>query len=146
MNVRNLFLLTPLAFAFSGCGEVTSAKYMDRNDANNRGAIGESKWLPAWLPEDAVGIQEAHDVDTNESWLVFRPNSGYLKLPENCRQAHNFDESNERLIRRFPKFAQDAWARSSRRSGDFFLCPEGSAQRWVMHDKELNLVYSRVKF
>lgn len=146
MNIRNLFLLTTLVVALSGCGEVTSTEYADRNDADVREAIGESKWLPTWLPEDAVNIRETHDIDTNESWLVFRPNSGHLNLPMNCKQIVIPENSDKHMMQRFPPFAQDAWSRASGRVGDFFLCPEGNAERWVMHDKELNLVYSRVKF
>lgn len=54
--------------------------------------------------------------------------------------------SGERVMRRFPRFAREAWSRASEYTGDFYWCPEEGADRWVMHDEELNLVYSRLKF
>ncbi len=49
-------------------------------------------------------------------------------------------------MRRFPKFARSAWSRASGYTGEFRLCPEGGADRWIIHDEELRLVYSSVKF
>lgn len=144
--ILNLSLAMALAFAVSGCVEIASAEYAGRNQASARGAIGDSKWLPVWLPEDAVDIREAHDVDTNESWLVFRPSSGVLALPENCQRTSKPEMTEARVMLRFPQFARDAWSRASDHAGEFYLCPEGGTGRWVMHDEELNLVYSKVKF
>ncbi|MDR6672919.1 hypothetical protein [Xanthomonas sp. 1678] len=146
MNIRKILLLTFLVAMVSGCFEVSSVEYIDRHDAESRKAIGESKWLPTWLPEDAVNIRETHDVDTNESWLVFNPRSGSLALPVTCKPISVPEKSSEYMMRRFPRFAQDAWSRASGRVGIFYLCPEIGGERWVMYDKELNLVYSRAKF
>ncbi|MNV43317.1 hypothetical protein D3C71_1350270 [compost metagenome] len=146
MNTRKLFLMVTLALALSGCSEVASTQYADRNQAVSRQAIGESKWLPGWLPEDAVNIQETHDMDTNESWLVFRLTSGILTLPEDCTLASRPEMPDARVMRRFPQFARSAWSRASNYAGKFYLCPEGNAGHWVMHDEELDIVYSRVKF
>ena len=33
-------------------------------------------WLPGWLPEDAVDLRMAHDIDTNEAWTAFRVPAG----------------------------------------------------------------------
>lgn len=33
------------------------------------GVFGESKWLAAWLPEDALATHNTHEMDTNEFWL-----------------------------------------------------------------------------
>ena len=146
MSTRKLFLAITLVFAVPGCVEVASTEYANRNQALARQAIGESKWMPAWLPEDAVNIRETHDIDTNESWLVFRPSGGTLALPEECKQAEKPEMTEERVMQRFPQFARDAWSRASGHAGEFYLCPEGDASRWAMYDEELNLVYSRVKF
>ncbi|MBB6066273.1 hypothetical protein [Pseudoxanthomonas broegbernensis] len=146
MSVRKACLAVALAVIVSGCGEVTIAKYADRNDALAREAIGESKWLPAWLPEGAVAIRETHDVDTNESWLVFRLNGDKLTLPSKCELADKPAMTEKRVMSRFPQFAQDAWSRASEHTGEFYRCPESSVARWVMHDEELGLVYSWVKF
>ena len=146
LNLPGLLAVTAFAFVASGCGEVTSAGYADRNEALARKAIGESKWLPDWLPEDAVDIKEAHDVDTNASWLVFSLGSGSLTLPVDCKQISRPQMPEKRVMRRFPRFAQDAWSRASSHAGEFYLCSERNAERWILHDEELNLVYSRVKF
>lgn len=95
-------LVVAVAIAVSGCMEVASTGYADRNEAIARDAIGKSKWLPEWLPEDAVNIREAHDMDTNESWLVFHSTSRTLALPEDCRQAGRPEMSKARVMWRFP--------------------------------------------
>ena len=146
MNTRKFSLIVALALAASGCMEVASTEYADRSHAISKKAIGVSKWLPAWLPEDAVDIRETHDMDTNESWLIFRPTSGTLTLPEDCRPISRPEMPEARTMRRFPKFARNAWSRASGLAGVFYLCPEPAAGRWVIHDEELGLVYSRVKY
>lgn len=146
MKTHARFLPLASALALSGCMEVASTEYADRNDAISKQGIGESKWLPAWLPDDAINIRETHDIDTNESWLVFRPGSSALALPEGCKLAARPEMPEQRGMRRFPQFARDAWSRASVYAGAFYLCPEGAAGRWVMHDAELDLVYSRATF
>jgi len=130
----------------SGCMEISSAKYADTDDAIAKKAIGESKWLPVWLPKDAVDIQEAHDVDTNESWLVFRPRSGHMELPDFCDRVDKPEMTEKHVMQRFPEFSRSAWSRASNYNGNFYLCPEKNTERWVMYDEDLRLVYSRVKF
>ncbi|HYQ23153.1 MAG TPA: hypothetical protein VER16_07110 [Stenotrophomonas sp.] len=146
MNTPKILLTSALALTVAGCMEVASTEYADRDQAVSRNAIGESKWLPAWLPEDAVDIRETHDMDTNETWLVFHPASGFFVFPEDCRPASKPEMSDARTMRRFPKFARSAWSRASGYTGEFRLCPEGGADRWIIHDEELRLVYSSVKF
>lgn len=67
-------LLALMVLALSGC-EVLSARYATLQEAAADEAI-ERGWLPEWLPIDAIDIQETHDLDSNESWLVFRTTSG----------------------------------------------------------------------
>lgn len=76
------------------------------------------------VPEDAVNIRESHDIDTNESWLVFRLASGALTLPEECRLVSMPELSGARVMPRFPQFARSAWSRESSYSGMFYLCPD----------------------
>ncbi|QDL28371.1 hypothetical protein EGM71_11665 [Stenotrophomonas maltophilia] len=144
MHAPRLLPIVMLSIALSGCMEVSSTEYADRNQAVSRQAIGESKWLPSWLPEDAVNIRETHDMDTNESWLVFRPTGGVLALPEDCRLVSRPEMSDARVMRRFPQFARSAWSRASSYGGQFYLCPEGDAGLWVMRDEALGLVYSGI--
>lgn len=141
-NVLIIAVLLPVA----GCMEVVSAEYADRDEAKNRNAIGEAKWLPAWLPADAVNIRETHDIDTNASWLVFRLRSGALVLPVNCRRTARPEMPGKQVIRRFPIFARDAWSRASASNGMFYLCTEGTTTHWVTHDREMDLVYSATVF
>ena len=148
-RLANRLAITPwmiLMITISGCMEISSAKYANTNAALAKNAIGESKWLPAWLPKDAVDIQEAHDVDTNESWLVFHPTSGRLELPKSCSHTVKPEMTEARTMRRFPKFSREAWNRASNFTGDFYLCSEMNAERWVMYDEDMRLVYSRAKF
>jgi hypothetical protein len=142
----SLGLAIALTILLPGCGEVTSVEYADRDDALSKNAIGESKWLPVWLPSDALEIQETHDVDTNESWAVFRVASGRLELPADCELKRRPPMTSERVMRRFPRFARDAWSRASEYDGDIYRCPDRGAARWVLHDRESELVYSWVKF
>lgn len=145
MNTHKFLPVIALVFTVSGCMEVASTAYVDRNQAISRDAIGKSKWLPDWLPEDAVNIREAHDMDTNESWLVFQTTSRTLAMPEGCRQVGRPEMSEARVMRRFPQFARDAWSRASAHTWEFHVCQESNARRWVVHDEELGLVYSSVK-
>lgn len=146
MNNSKLLLTVMLALTISGCMEVASTEYANRDQAISKNALGESKWLPEWLPEDAVNIREAHDMDTNESWLVFHPANGVFTFPKDCRLAGKPEMSEAQTMRRFPQFAPSAWSRASGYTGEFRLCPEGGADRWVIHDEDLGLVYSSVKF
>lgn len=138
--------LVALMAAASGCMEVSSAKYADTEEAVAKKAVGEFKWLPIWLPRDAIDIQEAHDFDTNESWLVFHLNSGNLDLPDSCNRISKPEMTEKHVMHRFPEFARAAWSRASEYAGNFYLCPEVNGMRWVMYDEDLRLVYSRAKF
>ncbi|MEN5426065.1 hypothetical protein ABE522_06815 [Stenotrophomonas pennii] len=146
MGIFKPFMAITLIIAISGCVEVASNEYANRDQAQAMQAIGDSKWLPLWLPEDAVDIRETHDMDTNESWLVFVPSSGAFVLPEECRKTTELEIPDSSVMQRFPRFARAARSRASGNAGTSYLCLEGNTNRWVMHDKELNLVYSRVKF
>ncbi|GAB2508502.1 hypothetical protein GCM10027084_24700 [Pseudoxanthomonas sangjuensis] len=43
-------------------------------------------WIPDWIPSEARNLREVHNVDTNESALVFRvPTSTKWQPPESCR-------------------------------------------------------------
>lgn len=53
--------------------------------------------------------------------------------------------TEERVMKRFPNFAKEAWVRASGYTGNFYLCPEMNSDRWVMYDEDSGLVYSRIK-
>lgn len=67
---RLLILL--LAAAASHCyrSEVITASYASRAEARSSGAIDQG-WLPAWIPESAEDIREAHGIDSTRRWGLF---------------------------------------------------------------------------
>lgn len=61
-----------------GCtDDAIDASYADVEAVVADGAITRG-WIPAWIPPDAFDIREVHDIDSNESALVF-------ELPEGSR-------------------------------------------------------------
>lgn len=51
--------------------ETPAVRYADRAEAVAAGAESRG-WLPELVPDAAVDIREAHDLDTNEQWKRFR--------------------------------------------------------------------------
>ena len=73
MARSSLFLfLTLLSSAVSGCVETTlDASYPTMAEAISAGAVSRG-WIPAWLPKHSTNLREVHDLDSNESALVFQ--------------------------------------------------------------------------
>jgi hypothetical protein len=65
-------LVVCLAAAAARCSniDVVTASYASRSEARASGAIDRG-WIPAWIPESAEGIREAHDLDSNRRWGLF---------------------------------------------------------------------------
>jgi hypothetical protein len=61
-----------LAAVVSRCSydDVVTASYASRSEARESGAIDRG-WIPAWMPESAADIREAHALDTNCRWGLF---------------------------------------------------------------------------
>jgi hypothetical protein len=62
-----------------GCSnDVLESSYVNYSAILEDEAI-ERGWIPKWLPVTAISIHELHDVDTNQSTLVFKllENSGW---------------------------------------------------------------------
>lgn len=133
------------ASALAGCWEMSEVSYKDVEEARKASAIGESKWLPEWLPEGAHDIREAHDVDTNQSWLSFRLGTP-LSLPSSCSRVESLELMSSKEVSRFPGFVQDSHARVEQLKGEFYECAEGGSIRWVAIDGDARRVYSGVKF
>ena len=51
--------------------DITSSSYKNYSEVASTSGLFEAGWIPLWLPKTASNIQESHDVDTNESWLMF---------------------------------------------------------------------------
>ena len=64
--------------------ETAISKFATYEDAQKAGAIGESKWLPDWLPKTATNIHETHNIDTNQVWLEFRVDTASALTAQGC--------------------------------------------------------------
>lgn len=133
------------ACTLAGCWEVSEISYKNFEEAKKAGAIGESKWLPEWLPEDARDIRESHDVDTNQSWLSFRLETP-LRLPSSCSPVRSLESVDASRVLKFPGFVRDMQQRIKELEGEFYECSEGNAVRWVAVDLDAHLVYSGINF
>jgi len=45
-------------------------------------------WIPKWLPKTAYDIEEAHNLDTNESWLTFKYSPEDKYYIAECKKKH----------------------------------------------------------
>lgn len=45
--------------------------YQDLASARAAGAVGDGRWIPPILPEDASDIREVHNIDSNRTWCCF---------------------------------------------------------------------------
>jgi len=75
-EIRSLALLFG-TLLFLGCERMDTVEtgYPDFESAVKAEAIGDGKWIPAFLPTSATSIRELHNLDTNEEWLFFRFNA-----------------------------------------------------------------------
>jgi hypothetical protein len=75
-----LLLLTGLSACISA--EEVENSFENHGQAEDAGMI-ERGWIPAWLPETAVDIQEKHNLDTNAGLLFFTTVDQFT-VPEGC--------------------------------------------------------------
>lgn len=96
---------------FIGCGDLQERRYPDLDAARSDAAF-ERGWLPEPIPSTAADIREAHDLDTNEGWLVlgFAPEE-YPRLHRMCADA--------------------GWRSLSRREIESLMVPEAPVDWWV---------------
>lgn len=64
--------------------ETVASEFLSYEDAQKANAVGESKWLPDWLPNAATNIREVHNIDTNQVWLEFHIESGSALQTQGC--------------------------------------------------------------
>ncbi len=50
--------------------EVTQSYYESYIELVSVPNILEAGWVPDWIPKSATEINESHDIDTNEAWVV----------------------------------------------------------------------------
>lgn len=92
-----------LLLLLCGCtDDVLDASYADVGEAVADGAIARG-WIPGWIPPGAINLREVHDIDTNESALVF-------ELPEGPRWTPPASECERAVGQTYhaPKFDR-AW-------------------------------------
>ena len=77
-------LLLALAIACSSCDQ-KSQSFSDYAELERRDAL-QSGWFPEWLPASSYDIEEAHDMDTNESMLSAKYKQDSLLLPPPCER------------------------------------------------------------
>ncbi|HEY5803052.1 MAG TPA: hypothetical protein VIT90_05095 [Lysobacter sp.] len=65
--------------------ETLDTSFSTAKEAVDAGMV-EKGWIPDWLPQDATGLREVHDVDSNASELSFAsPTFSQIHLPSDCR-------------------------------------------------------------
>lgn len=81
--------MLPLATVLALCAACASGTLVDGDyaDADAPGVpdVIEQGWLPEFLPPDARGISERHDLDTNEAVVLFT--SATFEVPRGCSTA-----------------------------------------------------------
>jgi hypothetical protein len=91
LDAMRTLLSVSVLVILTGCGEYQETAYADLAAAKADGAV-ERGWIPKWVPETSVKIQEAHDLDTNQSALAlqFSPEE-HWSPPPSCKQVTRHD-------------------------------------------------------
>lgn len=84
-------LVISILLSLAGCGEYEETAYANLAAAKADGAVDRG-WIPDWIPQTAVQIQEAHDLDSNHSALALRfsPKESW-NPPPTCKQISRAD-------------------------------------------------------
>ena len=121
--------------------EIVSASYESRAGAR----LGiEAGWIPAWIPESASEIREAHDLDTNKTFVTFKfaPNERFYS---DCKAQKKgtysfFPKAGE--THRFPSFVGRALKRvETDGSLRFFLCDDQVGVRNVAVEPDAGVAH-----
>lgn len=129
-----LAALLLIASASACFWERPESSYSSLGEAKRNRAIDKG-WIPAWLPPSATDIREVHDIDTNESMLVFVSDPEHdWALPSDCQPVSYSQVPPARFSRRW-------WPASEllEQSYDFHRChgdvPFSSLSTWVGRHK-----------
>lgn len=122
--------------------EVSSISYASYEEAKSRGAIGAYKWLPSIIPKSARGIQESHDVDSNEVWFTFVFDGDFEPPSATCSGVNRNSVTMRppRRWDRFPKFVQEARSEVFQPSMIWFACQGESYHFFLAVDRTRNRV------
>ena len=123
------YLAISVILLFCGCDNLDlekDAAYQDMRAAIANGAVARG-WIPSWVPTNATNLREAHDLDTNESLLLFHvPASSQIALPESCKPA-----AAESIAT--PNLERDWWPldETSRKTYRLYQCSQGDPNEFV---------------
>jgi hypothetical protein len=111
-----LISLAAVTWVATACtDDVFDASYATQSAAVAAGAI-ERGWIPTWVPTEATQLREVHNVDTNQSALLFSlPSRSTWRPPRECDPAVAGEFSE-------PAFSRD-WFPDVERGYDLFVCP-----------------------
>ncbi|MDC7798627.1 MULTISPECIES: hypothetical protein [Stenotrophomonas] len=77
--------------ALGACGLVMDSSFDTLCEALDADMVNKG-WIPDWVPHEATGLREVHDLDSNTSALAFtKPPAIPLQLPADC-QATTFND------------------------------------------------------
>jgi hypothetical protein len=112
-----------LGLLFAGCSwETMDASWPTAAEAIEDGYV-EKGWIPAWMPRQATGIRETHNLDSNASALSFSiPGRDVLRLPSACVPVAHADTVPVYIRRRWWPDEQ-----ALREDFTFFRCPADAA-------------------
>lgn len=96
---------------FIGCSDLQELHYQNLDAARSDGAF-ERGWLPVTIPSTSSNIREAHDLDTNEGWLVL-----------------DFAPDEYPQLRRM--YMDAGWRGLSQRQIDSLVVPEAPVDWWI---------------
>lgn len=111
-------ILSIATLLVSGCiSDVLEVAYPTMSDAIADGAV-ERGWIPAWTPAEAKDLREVHNVDSNQSALVFTTPLAW-RPPAQCHHDRGGGGPGPAFNRR--------WLPSSDRleSYELYRCPSG---------------------
>lgn len=122
--------------------EVTQARFESYAEVASVPNIFEAGWIPSWIPKSATDIDESHDIDTNEAWLVFSFAKGD-DFYSRCREItnSNFTRPREARAKRFPSFVANAITEIyNNKALRFFRC-DNDDDRFLAIDESQSRAY-----
>ena len=82
--MNKLISLLVLLVVLSGCSDLLESSYANYDEVVADNAIRRG-WIPIFLPKSASNIQEIHNLENNEIWLVFNLKSDdYKAMVRSC--------------------------------------------------------------
>jgi hypothetical protein len=130
-------LLLLVFFSLSELDE-TSASYENYSEVASTPGLFDAGWIPIWLPKSAFNIQESHNVDTNESWLMFNyiaSDKFYMTCALTSKNAIHFP-SIER-VGGFPDFVAHKFGKlQADDSLTFYECEGAKGKKLALNNKD----------